>query len=253
MRKLRLSLGRKLLRRISGSIGGGGQSWIYLLHDSFKIPFGTGAVNGTTSTSGATRSVTDTTLQLSISGDALQFAGNGTYNDPVLHYPVTNKQAGLMLGFTLIQTDASAGVVFDIGYDDNNTSDLREHVFNCTSGILYARDGNRFSTTYSAAIGTFSPSTLYNFVIGILDTQVVWLAKGGSYTSWTMLHKAARASGVPSSLYAGANVYNRATAIREILIGTNPAWSDDTPINSLSNGDAIAGGASSALDAFFLV
>jgi hypothetical protein len=228
----------------------------YLLRDEFTTDRTAGAVNGTAAEpgGGGNRVVTDAGSRLVISDGELRISGGGTYNDPVIRWDSRSKAVGLAIGFTVIQTEATAGLIADFGWDDNSLADLREHVFFIDgTGKIFARDGNRFSTTYNLQISTaFASQTLYNLAIIMLDTQIVWCARGGIYASWTMLHKATRAAGAPATLWPALNMYNRAGAVREVVAAVLPTWNDgDSVVAALSDGNTITGGASSALDAFF--
>ena len=226
----------------------------YLLRDDFTTDRSGGAVNGTAPEPGpgGNRVAADTGSRMTISSAELQIALGGTYNDPVLRWSPLSKAVGLAIGFTVIQTEAASGLIADFGWDDNSSADLREHVFFISSGSIIARDGNRFSATYSATIGTFAVQTLYNLALIMLDTQVVWCIKGGTYTSWTMLHKATRAAGAPATLWPALNTYNKNAAVREVVAAVLPTWSTgDSVVASLSDGNTITGGAASSLDAFF--
>lgn len=222
----------------------------WLIRDEFTDTRAAGSVNGTAATPGpGTRAVTDTGNLVAINGQ-LEITAGGTYNDPILNYGAVTKAVGLAVGSTILQSD-TLGLLADVGFDDNASGDLREHrFFFNTDGTISARDGSRFSLTYNTVIGAYAVNTLYSLAVIMLETQVVWIIKGGAYTGWTMLHKATRSAGAPTTLYPAINTYNRDAIATEMICAVLPNWTDST-IAALNDGDEITGGASTVLDAFF--
>ena len=243
--------------RLQPALGGaGGISINYLIHDRFTTDVAAGSLDGTSATPGpGERNATDGGNRMSVSGNKLITDSGGTYNDPTLHWGAVTKSVGLAYGVTISQSvDASEALTANLGWDNNNLTDLREGRFLLSSGDIRARDGSQFSSTYNVDIGDYVRLTDYNLAFIILDTLIVFCAKGGTYTDWTMLHKIARASELPSTIYPGVNSYGRQSVIKELSVAPLPTWSDgDSIVSSLSDGDPITGGLQSALDAFFTI
>lgn len=192
----------------------------------------------------------DTGNRMSLSGGDLLIIDGGSSTDPVAWWPAQTKTPGLCVGFTVVQTSPSTALSANWGWDTDQVSDLRDHRFftSGVSAILSARDGAS-GGEYNVSIGTFTPLKMHYLALLVLETQVGWCAKGGIYSDWVMLHKATRASGVPSTIYPAVNASNRNSVVKE-LFTASAGWGDSI-VASLSDGDPITGSVRTILNQWF--
>lgn len=159
--------------------GGGGDTSVLLMSDTFTTNRIAGAVNGTAAEPGPddTRTVLDTLGGISLSSGNLAFNNVRTANgDPAIQWKARTRTAGMGLIAKVTTGDANSMVL--LGFDETGTTNAREgiHIYN----KLWARENS------DAAHSVFptDPGTYY-LVVLLQATGYHSFIKGGIYTNLT--------------------------------------------------------------------
>jgi hypothetical protein len=151
----------------------------YLLRDEFNIPLAAGSVNGTLSTSGHLRTVTDTENKLSITGGNLSFSGgkaSPAIGDPGIWYPGLTRVSGLteIWSFTFLANDKDTYLGWDANQGGGMTANLNFYIY----GTFFNNSGT--------AVGSYSASS-YKSALVLRTVGDFKFLKGGTYSNWTLL------------------------------------------------------------------
>jgi len=190
---------RTALKIAAGVLGGGKAPVVYLLRDEFATDLAAGSVDGTSAEPGpGTRKVIDTESKLSISTDRMYISGGKSspaYGDPSLWYPAIPRAEGYAIINSVNMTD--------------DTKTIRALAFSTAQsggGTYYIGLGNTVIGTEQMAVGSFAGSTTYELALVQRGVGMIYLIKGGAFTTWTVLWVSN--TGNDASLYPGiANYY----------------------------------------------
>ncbi len=165
----------------------------YTLQDQFTTARSAGAVNGTSAEpTGGTRTVTDTSSKISITGGLLNFATGGTSNDGIW-YSSLARAAGKTLLAKVIPSDTNG--VINVGWDTDTSGAVNDRLVFAASGVLQIVPNAGTAIT----VGAYTATTYY--IAGDMrSTGFYWFIKGGAFTNWTLLWitAAGTAAGIPS-------------------------------------------------------
>lgn len=174
---------RPLFRTLS-PLGRAFSVGLYLLYDQFTTARSAGAVNGTSAEPiGGTRTVTDTTNLLSISGGNLVYSTGGVgAGNPGLWYSSFPRTAGLAI-LGRLTPGANAGTVF--GFDNNNSGNNNGLAIQFTASTIRAFESGASSSSFHDA---FSIGTQYELCCIVRNSGAYYFIKGGVFTNWTLLY-----------------------------------------------------------------
>ena len=152
----------------------------YLLLDRFNATLAAGSVNGTLSTGGQLRTVTDTAgTKISIASGVLNFATGAAVNDAI-RYPVQARQAGKLLHWRVTPSDTNG--IINLGWDADTSGAITDYLSFAAAGIIkiVANGGTAF------AVGAYT-AVVYEVISTMRATGIFWHIKGGGFLQWTFL------------------------------------------------------------------
>lgn len=204
----------------------------YLIRDEFTDTRAAGAVNGTLATPGpGTRAAVDTNSQLTIGGGVANFAGGKAipaWGDPVLHETAITRAIGTAVLAKFNR--ANITTYFWVGFG-NATDDVNPN----TAGT----GGPRFLFNNSAALQIFPEDSVSNLNVGLTTAAQIaaatdyhvaivqqtagnlYLIKGGTFTSWTLVY--ATGTGANATLYPMLANYDGVQALDWLRTAQLPA------------------------------
>lgn len=167
----------------------------FILRDEFFDTCAAGAINGTTATDGAVRTVTDSASKMSVANGHLTNVLGVVNGDPRISYPIQSK----VRGKTLISAHQTTGVSAWYVAWDADLAGLPNYglVTNGTSLVVNRNSGVTFT------VGTYVANTLIYFASVLRTTGVLNFVKGGgNYPDWTLVYSNPLSTG--ASLYPSA-------------------------------------------------
>lgn len=151
----------------------------YSLFDQFITARSAGAVNGTSAEPvGGTRTVTDASNKISITGGKVSFATGATANSGIWYSQQTRSA-----GKTLLTTFNVASGRFNFGWDSNQAASVTDGYDVGATGALRA-----LVNATAVEVSAFSFATDYQVALVMRDTGMFYYIKGGIYTNWTLLY-----------------------------------------------------------------
>ena len=187
----------------------------YLLNDDFTFDLPAGALAGSFAYPGPGRRVfvRDTGARMSISGGAVTIANSVNTGDPGIWFDQLNRRAGVVLIGVLTPTASS----MELGWDNDNASGVRDG-FRLSSSLTLRVDGG------TLVVGATVLSTAYTVAVIMRATGIMWLIKGGAFTSWTLLWISATFSYAPYPAIASGGAATSATVDAIRWINPSLAW-----------------------------